>query len=55
MEAINLEEFGDNDSLVIVDVVEPLLTYTPKNVDISDDSQRFTIRVGKVLVAKKEN
>ena len=55
VEAINLEEFGDNDSLVIVDVVEPLLTYTPKNVDISDDSQRFTIRVGKVLVAKKEN
>jgi hypothetical protein len=55
VEAINLEEFGEADKLVIVDVVEPLLTYTPKNVDVSDDSQRYTIRVGKVLVAKKEN
>lgn len=55
VEAINLEEFAETDQLVIVDVVEPLLTYTPKNVDVSDDSQRYTIRVGKVLVAKKEN
>lgn len=55
VEAINLDEFGESDKLVIVDVVEPLLTYTPKNVDVSDDSQRYTIRVGKVLVAKKES
>lgn len=53
VEAINLESFGSDEELVIVDVVEPLLTYTPKNVDSSDEGQRFLLRVGKVLVARK--
>lgn len=53
VEALNLDEFEENDMLVIVDVIEPLLTYTPKNIDVSDDSQRYTIRVGKVLVERK--
>jgi|1048.fasta_scaffold14640_2 hypothetical protein len=53
VEALNLEEFDEDDVLVIVDVIEPLLTYTPKSIDVSDDSQRYTVRVGKVLVARK--
>lgn len=53
VEALNLEEFEEDDVLVIVDIIEPLLTYTPKSIDVSDDSQRYTVRVGKVLVARK--
>ena len=55
VEAINLDEFGPNDELEIVDVIEPLLTYSPKHLEVSDEVQPIKLRVGKVLVSKKDS